>query len=691
MLAEKARVGRSESDGSEGAGGLSTDRVTIGIINYNGRQALPDTIAAVKGLDYPAFEVLVVDNNSTDGSREWMKANHPDIRCFGLECNIGSAGARNLVLQEATAEYVLLLDNDISVEPDTLTRLMEVMKTVPGVGACHPEITDPEDPEVYHYNGGYIHYLCALVTRPEPEAEESRPWFEQFAVIGGAALLVRKDVALGISGFDADYFFNWEDGDFTARLTLAGYKVLNVPEATARHRSKPRGTSKVFYQVRNRWYFILKLYSWRTILLSLPMLACFEIAQGLLLLLKGAGKEYVKGSVAAVADLPRILRKRRAFQRLKVVGDAAWLTSGPMYVTVGRPPGRLVTAAQKLLYSIFDLYWLPVKLSTRAKVKPTRQMLTRVLRLLFTAGLLTFLVHRIGLDQISTVLHSLNPAYYAAILAMLLVDTLLRAYNWGNLLRTRGIDLSLREMVYAYLTGGFFGTFIPSSLGADFSRAYLIARRNKLGGAESASAILVLNLIGMLALCLIGIVSSLVLLFSFAQTRLALLILAGCLAFVAFFPLLLRGGVALLFVFNLPVLQRFRARVEQFSQALASFAGRRATMAGALGIAFLNQGLSILIVFTISLFLALDIPFIYFVAFIPVVTLSRLIPISVAGLGAEQGIFVFLFHQAGVPAAEAFLMSLTLSVTNLSFLMIGGLLYAAGGLLGIARTSASPT
>jgi GT2 family glycosyltransferase len=342
-----------------------SDRVTIGIINYNGRECLPETMKAVKQLEYPSLEVIVVDNDSTDGSREWLEDNHPDVRCVRLSRNIGLPGARNVALREAKTEYVLVMDNDISVQPDTLSRLMEVMKSISGVGACHPEMTDPNDTEVHHYNGGSIHYLCVLVSRPRPKADEVRPWFEQFDVTAGGALLMRRDVALQIGGFDSDYFFNWEDGDFTVRLTLAGYKVLNIPAATVRHRSKPRGKSKVFYQVRNRWYFILKMYSWQTIVLILPMLAFFEIAQGSLLLLKGAGKEYIKGSLAAFGDLPRTLRKRRAFQQFKIMKDSAWLTGGPMYVTVGRSTGRVISAAQGLLYSFFNLYWLPVKLAVR--------------------------------------------------------------------------------------------------------------------------------------------------------------------------------------------------------------------------------------------------------------------------------------------------------------------------------------
>ena len=244
--------------------------VTIGVVNYNGRNVLPDTLQSIRGLDFPVSEVIIVDNGSKDGSPEWVKEHYPEFRCIRLKENLGLPGARNVILQEARTDLVFTMDNDISLDRGSLRRLVEVMEKVPRAGACHPEIRDVADPNVTHYNGGWIHYLCASV--PRSEVPGSRPEYEVFDTISGGALLIDRDTALRIGGFDEDYFFNWEDGDFTARLTLAGYLCLNVPEAIVHHRSKPRGTSRVFYQVRNRWFFILKLYSWRTILFTVPML-----------------------------------------------------------------------------------------------------------------------------------------------------------------------------------------------------------------------------------------------------------------------------------------------------------------------------------------------------------------------------------------------------------------------------------
>jgi GT2 family glycosyltransferase len=341
---------------------MDTEKVTIGIINYNGMEVLPATLQALGALRYPDCTIMVVDNDSTDGSKQWLQQQHPEVRCLALPTNVGLPGGRNVVLQHAQTEYVLIMDNDISLEPDTLSILMQVLRENPRAGLCHPELRDENDPGVYHYNGGSIHYLCALIARSKPLQQESRPPSETFDVISGGVLLLRRRLALEIGGFDGDYFFNWEDGDFTARMTLAGYPCLNVPAAIAHHRSKPRGTSKVFYQVRNRWYFILKLYHWRTLCLTAPMLLLFEGLQAGLLLKKGAMGDYLRGTTAAVRDLPTIISKRRTFQKMKKMRDRDWLRAGQMYV----PPqldqrAGLMEQAQQGFYGLCRLYWSIVR------------------------------------------------------------------------------------------------------------------------------------------------------------------------------------------------------------------------------------------------------------------------------------------------------------------------------------------
>jgi GT2 family glycosyltransferase len=336
---------------------MEQPKVLIGVINYNGKDVIASTMQGLRNLDYPDYEVIVVDNASTDGSWEIVQRDFPEAKIICMPRNQGAAAARNVIVDYRSSNYVLTLDNDIVLAPDALTILMQVMQQDPDIAACHPEIYDPDDPHVYHYNGGYNHYLCALVARDKPDPRKERPIYEVFPGIGAAGLLLNKRHLQDVGGFDEDYFFNMEDGDFTARLTLAGYKVVNVPGAKARHREKPRGTSKVFYQVRNRWYYILKLYAWRTILLSIPALLVYEFSQAVFLATRGAAKDYLRGTLAAIADIPCILRKRRQFQPLKRVRDQDWLRAGKIYMPDVLAKGRTVLSLKAVSDLVYGMYW----------------------------------------------------------------------------------------------------------------------------------------------------------------------------------------------------------------------------------------------------------------------------------------------------------------------------------------------
>jgi hypothetical protein len=336
------------------------EKITVGIVNFNGLATLPETLASVRALDYPAVELIVADACSTDGSLEWLRRYHPDVRCVSTGANRGPAGARNLVLREARTRLALILDNDVVLEPDSLSRLVAARERVPEAAVVHLEIKDRADPQAQtHYNGGWIHYLCVHI--PRSYANGDRPPYEIFDTVSGAGILVDREAAARVGGFDEDFEFGWEDGDFTVRLTLAGYLCLNVPGAVGYHSSKPRGLSRAFYQVRNRWFFILKLYSWRTVLLAAPMLVFFEASQAVWLTAKGAAGDYWRGNAAVLRALPRVLRKRRAFQRLKAKRDRDWLRSGDLYVPdalLGDGAGRILKEAYR---GMFALYWRAIR------------------------------------------------------------------------------------------------------------------------------------------------------------------------------------------------------------------------------------------------------------------------------------------------------------------------------------------
>ncbi len=337
-----------------------SEPITVGVVNYNGAPTIAGTLDSVKESRYDNInKIIVLDNNSSDSSASIIKARCPQANLIRLARNSGSAYARNRILRESRTNIVLIIDNDITLTAGCLEKLAAVKEKVPSAGVVHPHIVDRDNPQQPQpYNGGWIHYLCAFIPRKHFHPEKE---YEQFDTISGAAMLIDKRISSRIGGFDDDYFFNWEDGDFTFRLTQAGYPCLNVPSAMVYHKSKPRGKSKVFYQVRNRWYFIFKTYSYRTIILCLPALALYELSLAGLMAAKKSFTQYLLGNIQALVDAPATLKKRKKVQALRVKKDSELLKAGDFYVPGSMLGGALQKKAQNLYSLVFRLYWEGIK------------------------------------------------------------------------------------------------------------------------------------------------------------------------------------------------------------------------------------------------------------------------------------------------------------------------------------------
>ena len=144
-----------------------------------------------------------------------------------------------------------------------------------------------------------------------------------------AACCSIAQAAIDVGLFDERYFIGKEDGDFTHRMRLAGYRILELPDALVLHHSRPRGTWLFYYQIRNRWHFMLKNYQWRTLILMLPCLAVHEPLQLVVLHAKGHGRVYWKAVAGLIALLPSLPRDRALTRRIRVLPDAALLEGGP--------------------------------------------------------------------------------------------------------------------------------------------------------------------------------------------------------------------------------------------------------------------------------------------------------------------------------------------------------------------------
>ncbi|MGQ9550280.1 MAG: glycosyltransferase family 2 protein, partial [Roseiflexus sp.] len=215
-------------------------RVLIIILCYNG---IADTLACLKSLqcvEYPSFDILVLDNASSDGTPETVRAQFPHVTVIENGANLGFAAGNNIGLQYALRhgyDYALLLNNDTEVAPDFLTRLIDVAVSDPTIGAVGPTITYYERPDLIWSAGGMIDWRYGI-TRMRANEVDSRQHHESVDVdfVTGCALLVKRAVLERAGLLDERFFMYFEETEWCVRIRRAGFRIVHVPQSRVLHK-----------------------------------------------------------------------------------------------------------------------------------------------------------------------------------------------------------------------------------------------------------------------------------------------------------------------------------------------------------------------------------------------------------------------------------------------------------------------
>jgi GT2 family glycosyltransferase len=309
------------------------DDVGVAIVCYNNRDALGATLASLDAAGCPRSRLLIVDGASTDGTADWLRAAYPDVRVRVLGANAGPNPGRNIGIRETPQPYVFLMDADVRVHPDAIQRLRTAMAGDRTVGIGSPIVVHAGDPATIQYAGGSLHFICEAINpwMNRPLAERGAAPAD-VGVASGNGLLIDRAAAIAVGLFDERYFMGKDDGDFTHRMRIAGYRILELPDALLLHGSRPRSDWLFYYQIRNRWHFMLKNYQWRTLLAIAPCLAVHEPLQLLMLHAKGHGGTYWKAVRGLIAMLPDLPRDRAQVRRFRKLSDGVLLRSDRLIV-----------------------------------------------------------------------------------------------------------------------------------------------------------------------------------------------------------------------------------------------------------------------------------------------------------------------------------------------------------------------
>ena len=274
--------------------------VTVVVPNFNGIKFLDAVLKSLEKQENADFEVILVDNGSTDGSADYAASCYPWVRIVRLPENRGFSGAVNEGIRLSKAPYVILLNNDTEVEPDFVRELLEAVRRHPRAFSCQARMLQFYDHSLLDGAGDFYCALGWAFARGKGKPADTYLEEEKiFSSCAGAAIY-RKRVFDRIGLFDEEHFAYLEDMDIGYRARLAGYENWYAPAAVVYHIGS--GTSgsrynqfKVRYSSRNNVYMILKNMPFLQILLNLPLLIPGFAVKLLYFTLKGYGREYAAG------------------------------------------------------------------------------------------------------------------------------------------------------------------------------------------------------------------------------------------------------------------------------------------------------------------------------------------------------------------------------------------------------------
>lgn len=301
---------------------------SIIIVNYNGKEVIGDCLKWVGRQTFEDYEVIVVDNGSTDGSGD-TAARILEGPVFAgkasflpLTENLGFPGGNLAGLNRARGVYIVLLNNDTEPDPDWLNELVAAADAHPAAGIFASKLVDWKTGRIDSAGDGYTTTLKGF-KRGEGEVDKGQ--YDRQGFIFGAcagAALYRREMLDRIGFLDEDFFLIHEDTDLNLRAHLAGWKVLYVPRAVVRHKVRSSigamSQKAVYYTLRNSELTRLKNIPLPVFLLYFPEFILGTITEFIYFAVKhGHLRLYLKAKADALAMAPRMLKKRKEIAKTR--------------------------------------------------------------------------------------------------------------------------------------------------------------------------------------------------------------------------------------------------------------------------------------------------------------------------------------------------------------------------------------
>lgn len=298
--------------------------ISIVILNYNANQLIIDCISSIFNSNYKNLEIILVDNNSTDGSHIQCKNKFASIKVIENNENLGYCEGNNVGLREVSGDFIVILNPDTVVTPNWIHELLSSFRKY-GDGLYQPKLLSTSDKNRINSAGNFIQLFGFGYSRGKGNLD-SQTYSEskEIGYASGACLFTSKEILNKIGLFDKFLFAYHDDLELGWRAKQRGIKSFYIPTSIVYHAesfSFSWSKKKFFLLERNRWYCLLTHYSKKTFYKLLPSLLIVEIIVFIFYLSKGMIKEKILGYADIIKNWKIIEQKYKELESMKTISD----------------------------------------------------------------------------------------------------------------------------------------------------------------------------------------------------------------------------------------------------------------------------------------------------------------------------------------------------------------------------------
>lgn len=318
---------------------MKQPEVSIIVVNFNGKRYLFRCIASILKNEYKNYEIIVVDNGSSDGSILTIKDRFADhlknIKFVELEKNYGPAKARNEGAKIARGKYLGFLDNDTQVDKNWISEAVRLFNKDKKIGCLQCKLLLLKGKNRFDYAGEYINQYGFLTQRAKYGELDKGQYDQEVEILAAksAGMFIRKDVFNKIGGFDNDYFIYVEETDLGWRSWLAGYKTVFCPRSVVYHEfgtslkvlsPKKSNLNVRFHGTKNYIMTLIKNLSFPKLVFILPFHIFIWFCFAFFLMIRGSFRSafnVLKGIGWNITNFSTTISKRKRIQAVRVVSD----------------------------------------------------------------------------------------------------------------------------------------------------------------------------------------------------------------------------------------------------------------------------------------------------------------------------------------------------------------------------------